>query len=280
MKKLIQYCTEASKKEEFSLANWLPAAGMAYVLVTEHDHFIVIDGGEFLADAEGLVALMEEIAHGKPVVDLWIMTHLHPDHFGALRALSQSRALLDRVAIKALCYNSTDKISDHGPDNVQIMREIVDGIGCERITPHTDDVLEIDGTAIRFFFTWEDLPENFFEQRRSQNELSMIFTVSGREKRVMFTGDSTTFGPNMVAKKYAPEDLRSDIIQLPHHGLDGGDIQFFKTVDAATVLIPCTVGGARFMRNPETIANVRNEYAQNRAWNVLYACLGTVALDV
>ena len=105
MGKLIQYCTEQSKKDgDFLHGSW-PAAGMGYLIQTENRHFIAIDGGQDRADAEGLIAIMEEIAGERPVVDLWMVSHPHGDHIWALREIANDASLLSRVQIKSLCYS-------------------------------------------------------------------------------------------------------------------------------------------------------------------------------
>ena len=85
MEKLIQYATKASSYDGAfdSKVGWA-AAGMGYLLRTEHGHLAVIDGGH-PEDAEEFVRLLEANADGKPVIDFWILTHPHGDHYGASR---------------------------------------------------------------------------------------------------------------------------------------------------------------------------------------------------
>ena len=90
---LIQLCTEASRKDEcFTKGVW-PAAGMGYVFVTDSGRLLVIDGGETERDAETLVSLLEEKSDGHPTVDLWIVSHAHGDHYGALEIVAKTPAL-------------------------------------------------------------------------------------------------------------------------------------------------------------------------------------------
>ena len=93
MEKLIQYCTKESLYNGAfdSTVGW-HAAGMGYILVTEGGRLIVIDGG-CPNDAEDFLALLEKTAGGKPVVDLWIITHAHSDHFGVLNTIANSEAM-------------------------------------------------------------------------------------------------------------------------------------------------------------------------------------------
>ena len=53
------------------------------------------------ADAEALVALLESQASvGVPQIDLWIITHPHLDHYGAIREICENESLRRRIAVK------------------------------------------------------------------------------------------------------------------------------------------------------------------------------------
>lgn len=85
MEKLIQYCTKASLYDGpfDSVVGWA-AAGMGYLFKTANGHLVVVDGGN-CEDAEAFVSLLEMNAStALPEIDLWIITHPHGDHYGAL----------------------------------------------------------------------------------------------------------------------------------------------------------------------------------------------------
>ena len=276
MGKLIQYCTEASKKDGDFSKVW-PAAGMGYVIETEHKHYILIDGGDCKQDAEQMFDLLEDLAPAKPHVDLWIITHPHGDHTNAIKAYAEDPALRARADVDAVCFSAPDDVPFGG--EVQTLHRVVETLGCREITPAAGDVIDVDGTVIRFYFTWKD--HTHFDRVTTFNDLSLIFSVTGRHKRAMFIGDSCSEGPRFVYKSFAehPEELKCDVLQVAHHGLDGGDIPFYKAVDAQIVLVPTSLGGGKFERMPETICNAKNMYAQNRAFTVIQAFTGTIGIE-
>ena len=83
------------------------------------------------------------------------------------------------------------------------------------------------------------------------NHLSLIFTVQGKGKKVMMTGDTYYRTMQIVLWRYRDKaQLACDIMQLPHHGLcDSGNLEFFKTVNAKTLLIPTCIAGDRTMHS-------------------------------
>ena len=277
MGKLIQYCTEASKPDgDFSKA-W-PAAGMGYIIETEHKHFILIDGGDHAQDAGQILDILEDLTPARPVtVDLWIISHPHGDHTNALKAYADDPAFRARAEVKAICFSAPDDAPFGG--EVGTLHRVIGALGCEEITPKAGDTIDIDGTVVRFYFTWKD--HSRFDRVTTFNDLSLIFSVTGAKKRAMFIGDSCSEGPKFVRTCFEehPEEIKCDILQVAHHGLDGGDIPFYKMVDAQIVLVPASLGGGKFERMPETICNAKNMYAQNRAFTVIQAFTGTVGIE-
>ncbi len=273
---LIQLCTEASRKDEcFTKGVW-PAAGMGYVFVTDSGRLLVIDGGETERDAETLVSLLEEKSDGHPTVDLWIISHAHGDHYGALEIVAKTPALRERLTVSKICACTDIPVSF--PENDQARIAAIPGLlGCTQVTPHAGDVLTVDNLEIRMLYTWEDDPK--LADVTSFNRLSLIFTVTGPEHRMMVIGDSTSTGPSVVRDRTDPTLLKSDFLQLAHHGLDGGNIGFYRLVDPITVLIPCSLGGAKFIKAPETGCNYNNRYIQERALNVICACMGSTEME-
>ena len=273
---LIQLCTEASRKDEcFTKGVW-PAAGMGYVFVTDSGRLLVIDGGETERDAETLVSLLEEKSDGHPTVDLWMISHAHGDHYGALETVAKTPALRERLTVSKICACTDIPVSF--PENDQARIAAIPGLlGCTQVTPHAGDVLTVDNLEIRMLYTWEDDPK--LADVTSFNRLSLIFTVTGPEHRMMVIGDSTSTGPSVVRDRTDPTLLKSDFLQLAHHGLDGGNIGFYRMVAPTTVLIPCSLGGAKFIKAPETGCNYNNRYIQECALNVICACMGSIEME-
>ena len=274
---LIQLCTSMSEFD--GEWNW-QAAGMSYVICTENKQFIVVDGGENEEDARRLLALLKEVCPDTtPTVDLWIITHPHLDHYGALLAISRSKELWEQIKISKLCYqlpetpilpaNSLSYQWEHDQ-----MLELTRNLGIPVKIPHTGNVWSIDGISIRFFFT----PEDCMDRLKNINELSLIFRVTGKEKSVMFTGDAYERTTRLVAFRFWDE-LRSDYCQLAHHGLDGGSAEFYARVDATVALIPVSHAGERDVATWKPGACGR-QFAERLSKKVYKSCNGNCTLPL
>lgn len=67
-------------------------------------------------------------------------------------------------------------------------------------------------------------------------------------------------------------------MQLPHHGLNGGTIEFFDLVHAKTVLVPISMAGYRVIADDIDYGGRGNAHARNIAENVYFSALGTTEI--
>ena len=278
MAKLIQFSTEGSRFDgEF---RW-QAAGMGYVFCPDDPAwgFIVVDGGETEQDTEDLLKLLEEKVGTdktgcKPVVALWILTHPHPDHCKNLVRISENEKYSSRVDVAALCYSVPDNYREVYGDSIGIDR-IAGQLDCDLIRPKRGE--EIDeiyagGFIVRIFSTYENYsPEDI-------NDLSLVFSVECQEsgRKAMFTGDSYEIALDYVLKNTDPDLLKSDFIQVAHHGLNGGLEAFYEAVGAETALVPISNAGEKV--GPQDY-KVRNDAARKLAKTEYRSGEGTVELD-
>ena len=286
MEKLIQYRTRESLFDgPFGDGSPWHAAGMGYILVTEHGHLVVIDGG-CPNDAEDFLSLLEQNADGKPVVDLWIITHPHGDHLGALQTICKTPELLSRLEIKKFVYYYPEEFTDAKGVHTNIgankdMESILALTGAERHHPALDEKITVDGMEFHFLYYTYDC--RIINNTYNCNACSLVFTVQAKNKKIMFTGDATTRNLQVVVWLYRKK-LKCDILQMPHHALcDTGHLDFYKEVDAKTLLVPTCVAGDRSMHS-EQYANHQkrgwNLWAEENADTVYKSFEGTVEIEL
>ena len=254
MAKLIQYCTAASLYDgAFGGAVGWPAAGMGYVICADNGALTVIDGGN-VDDAAELCNMLCRISSGVAVVERWIITHPHGDHYFALREICRVPELLAKIRVKELVYYFPDDLlsadSYHVCDGANAdMEKIAKALGANVRRPSFNEVIAADGLDIHFIYVPDDC--SIFNGQQNANVCSLIFTVSGKHKRALFTGDAFRRSLQLTAWRFGKE-LKCDILQMPHHGLcDTGLLEFYKLVDAETVMVPISKAGHRSMHSGE-----------------------------
>ena len=286
MEKLIQYRTKESLYDgAFNGKVGWHAAGMGYIIVTEEKHLIVIDGGN-ANDSEDFLSLIEANADGKPVVDLWIITHPHSDHDGALNQIAKTPEMNARVEIREIVYRFPEEFVERNGNrsNVQAnanMEKVLSLTGAKAHCPELDEKVTVDGVEVHFLYYPYDC--RIINGIANCNVCSLIFTVQAKNKKIMFTGDANTRNLQVVKWLYG-KDLKCDILQLPHHALcDTGHLDFYKAVDAAIVLEPTCIAGDRAMHSDLYCATERarwNAFAEENAAKVYKSYEGTVEIEL
>ncbi len=289
MAKFIQYMTKDSLYDgPFDSKSGWSAAGMGDVIVTKNGRLIVIDGGQ-ANDAENFVELLESRTdQKKPEIDLWIITHPHHDHFGAIQQISQNTELKNRITVKEFIYWFPDEFcnKDGEPNALKgandEMNEICDLMCAKRHQPMRNEIFVLDDITIEFLYVPDDCSilntagGNF-------NFCSLIFTVKGKEKKVMITGDAYGRSMQVTAWRYAKK-LKCDILQMPHHALcDSYCVDFYRYVEPQIVLMPISVAGYRSMHSKlydKHEGCIANLCVEAMAEKVYKAFEGTVELVV
>lgn len=291
MSTLIQYCTHASLYDGpfDSKVGWA-AAGMGYILAGDTGRLVVIDGGH-PDDAADFLALLESLTPVRPVpVDLWILTHPHGDHYGALLAIADAPDLASRLSLHTLAYRFPDEFRDRKGGSIAYalrdMEKIRSVTGAAVHTPSIGDSVSIDGMTFTVLYAPEDCTP-----LDNPNQLSLIFTVQTSRQpaapqpavrqKILFTGDAYRNTMQYVVD-HTPDALPCDILQLPHHGLcDTGNAEFYRLADASAVLVPISIAGDRTMHSDlYGDAPLVNRWAEDHASAVYKAFAGTLRLEI
>lgn len=285
MAKLIQFQTAASRYNgAFGGSVGWPAAGMGYVICANNGAFTVVDGGN-TEDAAQLVETLCRNSIGIPIVEYWIITHPHGDHYFALREICRTPELISKIKVKELVYYfPEDFLTNEGThvcSSALIDMENISRSLCAKIRkPKFNEQLSFGDLAIRFIYTPDDC--SIFKGQQNANVCSLIFTVNGQHKRALFTGDAFRRSLQLTAWRFGNE-LKCDILQLPHHGLcDTGVMDFYKFANAPIVLVPISKAGHRSMHSNEhskkdTEANL---WAEENAQEVHNAFEGTFEIEI
>ncbi len=197
---------------------------MSYLIDTSDGKCIMIDGGDYCKeDAENLYEMLS--SRGKKV-DLWIMTHAHRDHLGALTWLLENKEDFD-IEIEHLCFHFPDNEWLTGRDYWEINEKFLELTKEKKIaviTPHAGDVFTIGDVSVEVI----SVPEDY--KNYTINATSMIIVVHFPKQDVLFLGDFDENGEAEFLKKHDPASIRKDIVQMSHHGQNGVTYDFYKLI--------------------------------------------------
>jgi hypothetical protein len=113
------------------------------------------------------------------------------------------------------------------------------GKGTDIVKPHTGYKFYYADAEIEILQTHEDFyPVTIRDD--GMNLSSVIFTVTIAGQRVIFLADFTVLTSNQLVKHFG-DYLKSDFMQVAHHGYYGGTVELYRTIDAEYILYPAPV---------------------------------------
>ncbi len=258
-----------------------PLDGMSYVIECDNGSLLVIDGS-MKGDAPVLLEYLKKLSGGeKPVVDAWFITHPHADHTFCF--MEMARTYADQITVKKLIYHFPDfdyneKIQPVVNKEIEEMESLIDRFeGIERVHPLTGDHYEFGSVKIDILFTWKDLPPvDGYDGRMDINDSSLVFRLTVDGQRILFLGDTEVAANRVMIPRYG-KDLKSDVVQVAHHGFVSSTEEFYRLIDPQILLWPAshqTVWYYALTLNPVsrtlvTDMNVKEVHLQGNGTKVL-----------
>ena len=238
------------KAELFQVAPDSEMLMNCYIIKTKNDKLIVIDGGGNgygTPNVGYLYGYLQQIS-GKevPEVEAWILSHLHDDHVNEFILIAKDPA--KKIKIKNVYFNLPSKAfmknSEKGKyaylfDEVRAGYDKLYGSGAFDATGGKNifegDVLQIDGVRIDVLMTVTDE-----EKETNINDTCLIFKATIEGNTVMFLNDAYIHEGRRLLKQYGSA-LKSDVVQMAHHGQAGVERNVYAAIDPDVCLWPSPV---------------------------------------
>lgn len=204
---------------------------MGYFIKTRNGKNIVIDGGT-IGDSENLIKYIDENG-GK--VDYWFLTHFHSDHTGAIsNIINNSNIQIDNIVCNFCNRSMVEKYEENRIYQYDYVSKALlnNKVKDKIITAHTGDIYYVDNVKIKIISTYEnDITNNI------GNNSSMVFKLYINEKTLLFLGDIGIETSEKLLKNNS-EDLKSDYVQVAHHGQKGATYQLYEKISPKYCLWP------------------------------------------
>lgn len=200
--------------------------GMNYVITLEDGSFILYDGGGSSGNSDHdrlyeLLASLNKAEDGKIHIAAWIITHDHWDHtsvFGSFANKYADKAELGLMILNrptaSTVYNSINP--NHYVEN-NLVKDVAKLNGTI-VKCHTGMKYYFAGATLEVLYTHEDL---YPSRLRIFNNSSTVTRLKIGDKTATFLGDIQTAASKVITSVYELGDLKSDIVQVAHHGYDG-----------------------------------------------------------
>lgn len=200
------------------------------------DTLLVVDGG-YVTETPYVYEYLKQLGGH---VDTWFITHFHDDHFGCLFTLLNEHP---DIKVDKLCYTfpSEEFLVGHEVKQTalstktwfDIIRESVAHYGIPVIEAKTGDVYEFDGgrAVVRVVRTYDEHPVSI-------NGTSTVFRFEADGKSILFLGDLDGPGGKHLLATADPALLRSDYVQMAHHGQNGVNQDVYEAIHPTYCLWP------------------------------------------
>lgn len=218
--------------------------GMSYVIRLKDGRFIIFDGGwDFEPDADKLMeCLRRQSPHTKPVIAAWIMTHSDIDHYMCFITFSEK--YLSDVIIERFIYNFPDPCEDNleripaldGWGNMTKLPRFYDCVkksGATVFRAHTGQVYRFSNAELEILSSPDD---TFVTPVKHFNDLSLVIKMTLESQTILWCGDAY-FEKAKLAQRWG-EYLKSDILQIPHHGFNGGRKEEYSLINPTVCILP------------------------------------------
>lgn len=219
--------------ELWMLGSTTGAQNLSIVIKSPYGKLIVIDGG-WEGDADKLSSLILQQG-GK--VDAWLITHPHEDHVGALCAILNDSAKKIKID-KIYCSLATpDWYRQVSPAGAGIADQLLSAFMKLPVGTVTNNIgrgteINIDDVNIRV------LNNRGVYTYNGVNNSSLVYKIRVSGQSILILGDLAYDGGKDLIKTCTAAELKSDIVQMAHHGQQGVDQDAYALIAPTTCLWP------------------------------------------
>ena len=179
--------------------------------------------------------LIEQINQNGGKVDAWFLTHAHDDHVGAFTKIIQDTDIeIDKV------YVSTNDLSwyeRYEKERIDFTKTFLTTLKTEKlqgkvIEPKLNEKIQVGGIAVEVLgIKNPEITDN------AGNEQSMVLKFTTKNSSLLILGDTGEKSSKKLLQSQK-EKLKSDIVQMAHHGQNGATKELYEAVSPKICLWP------------------------------------------
>lgn len=219
-----------------------PDNGLGFIIRLPDGRFIIHDGG-YSGDDRVYNTLRTLVPEGEIVIAAWFISHPHTDHYSGMTDFLINHGRDEEIKIERFMLNFTDVKRYSAIDVVEnvewhvnyvhrILREKAPDVPVIKL--HTGQLIDFGGATVEILYTMEDLMPTTLP---NINDSSMAMRIELGGSSIMLLADTAyTSGP--ILHEMWGEHLKSDVVQVAHHGQWPSVESIYHDIAAEVVLVP------------------------------------------
>ncbi len=216
--------------------------GMCILIQCPDYSFFVIDSGHFfqINDNDRLHKFMRERTpeNKKIVINGWLITHSHTDHVSKM--LDFLKYNCDDVEIEAFYtnllrddYEMEAWESEERAFNLKV-KNVIDFY--KNHICHSGERINIRNLQFDVMYTLED---TYPQKITDFNDTSIVVMLECEGTKIFIPGDASLLASKTLEKRFGKK-LKSDIVQISHHGHFGLSTKNYRDISAEIAVFPIT----------------------------------------
>lgn len=250
-----------------------PKDGQGYILRLPDGRYLIHDGG-YEGDDRVYKALRNLQPEGDITIAAWFISHPHSDHYAAFIDFIRDHGKDESIVIERLIHNYIHHESyningsaglDMLGESVQKLYSSIDEYAPDLtvIKAHTGQVISFGDAEVEILFTVEDiLPASL----TNNNDSSMVIRVCMSGNSIMLLAD-TCYASGPKLNNIWGDYLKSDIVQVAHHGMWPSVADIYHSIQGEVVLFSAMYTGVNYYIKDNTgwedVMQVVLEYAKD-----------------
>lgn len=222
-----------------------PNNGQGYILRLPDGRFIIHDGG--YSGGDRVYNTLKSLESGHITIAAWFISHPHGDHYPAFIDFLRDHGKDEDITIECLAFNYAgpevyDLSNSAGKENVSNQVEkLYSSIkmynpGLNVIKVHTGQTLNFGSVSVEILYTVEDILPRVLP---NVNDSSLVIRVNVDGQSLLLLAD-TCYDSGPIMKQLWGNHLKSDIVQIAHHGMWPSVEDIYHLIQGETVLFPAT----------------------------------------
>ena len=249
-----------------------PNQGEGFIIRLPDGRFIVIDGG--YGGEDRIYNALRNLGEKKIVVAAWFISHPHDDHYSPFIDFAKSHGKDSSVTVEQILFNfaSADKHSingsageDNSGESVKLIyetaRTYMPDVPIREV--HTGQLMHFGSASVEVLYTIEDLLP---KKLPNGNDASLVIRLKVADQTAIFLND-TCYDSGPILNNLWGDHLKSDIVQVAHHGMYPANKEIYESIKAETLLIPGTKSGVK-------------SFVADSRWTAVYDVIFTYGKDL